>query len=362
MRKKILILGTLRGVVSGVSTHMNQLFSSELNVRFKLLYFQVGSQWREENGFQKLFRFGSSPLFFFVFLLWHRPVIVHLNTSLEPKSYWRDISYLLIARFLRKKVVYQVHGGALPEEFFAGNRRLTNLLRWVLNQPDVVVLLAQIELKAYKCFLPDQRLEVVPNAIDVLTSWSISDKPEGSLNLVYIGRIGENKGVFEIIETLAALVGQGRDLRLRIGGDGPDEARLRSRVNELGLDERVEFSGPVFGADKDLLWRVSDVFTFPTYHREGLPYALLEAMAAGVVPITTRVGANPDVIQDGIHGLFVEAKDTSGLAKAIISLDEDREQLCRLAAAGRKRILEEYTVANMADNFASIYNSLGVKG
>jgi glycosyltransferase involved in cell wall biosynthesis len=93
---------------------------------------------------------------------------------------------------------------------------------------------------------------------------------------------------------------------------------------------------------------------------EGLPYALLEAMAAGAVPITTRVGAIPDVMQDGVHGLLIEAKDPAGLARATARLDDDRDALARMAEAGRQRVLTEYTVERLAQDFKRIYASLTI--
>ncbi len=360
---RVAILGPSLTAVSGVSTHLKQLFGSPLANQVRLLHFQVGSEGRRENSVQKLARFVWSPLSFAVFLLRHRPQIVHLNTSLEPKSYWRDIAYLLVARILGRKVVYQVHGGALPDEFFAGNALLTGLLRRVLSMPDVVVLLAQTELAAYRKFVPKQHLEVVANAIDAapLVSAPIHAKTGAPLHLAYLGRLAENKGIFESVEALAMLVGEGRDLRLSIAGGGPDEARLKSRVAELGLGGRVTFLGPLFGEAKDALWRQSDVFTFPTY-REGMPYALLEAMAAGAVPVTTRVGAIPDVMQDGVHGLLVGARDAAGLARALARLDDDRAGLAQMAEAGRARVLEAYTVDRLADDFRRLYACLAGEG
>lgn len=134
-----------------------------------------------------------------------------------------------------------------------------------------------MHLNAYRRFLPGQRLELVPNAIDALAAESLVVKQEGPLHLVYLGRIVEDKGVFEIVESLAELHRQGRKLRLTIGGSGPEEKRLRARVNMLGLDEQVVFTGPVFGVEKDRLWRAGHAFVFPTYH-EGLPYALLSSL------------------------------------------------------------------------------------
>lgn len=359
-RLKVLHLGPAMQAVSGVSTHLNQLFDSALAKDFTLLHFQVGSEGRKENVLQKLERFFISPFKFAAFLLRHRPDIVHLNSSLEPKSYWRDIAYLLVARLLGRKVVYQVHGGALPEEFFAGNAFLTGLLRWVLSRPDVLVLLAQVELDAYKRFVPGQRLVVAANAIDAehLVSKPIKSKSAGPLQLVYLGRLAWNKGIFEAIEAVGTLVNEGRDLCLTIAGSGPEETAIKRRVAELGLAEHVRFPGPLFGKAKDALWSASDIFVFPTFHVEGLPYALLEAMAAGAVPITTRVGAIPDVMQDCVHGLLIEAKDSAGLVRAIARLDDDRDALARMAAAGRQRVLAEYSVERLAQDFKRIYASI----
>ena len=97
----------------------------------------------------------------------HKPTIVHINTSMERKAFWRDLMYLLVSRLSGRKVVYQVHGGQLPCEFAAGNPILRELLRAVLRMPNVIVLLAEAERQAYYAFSPDLRLQLVTNAIDV---------------------------------------------------------------------------------------------------------------------------------------------------------------------------------------------------
>ena len=144
-----MLLGPSLAAVSGVSTHLNQLLNSSLADEFNLLHFQVGSEGRKESVVFKLARFLFSPIQFFWRLIQENPQIVHLNTSLEPKSYWRDIVYLFIARIAGKKVVYQVHGGALPQDLFKGNMLLTKFLRLSLHSADVMVLLSQAELAAY---------------------------------------------------------------------------------------------------------------------------------------------------------------------------------------------------------------------
>ena len=359
MNKTVMMLGPSTGAVSGVSTHLNQLFHSSLAREWQLRHFQVGSEGRAESALRKLWRFAVSPLQFAAAVCRARPAIVHLNTSLELKSYWRDVVYLLIAKLLGRRVLYQVHGGALPELFVAGQPLRRWLLRRVLRLADAVVLLAQSELQAYRQFDPALALAVIPNAIELVADPLAKAAPrQGPLALVYVGRLARDKGLFELIEALALNQRAGLAQTLAIAGGGPEEAALRAAVDRLGLQQLVRFAGPLFGAAKDRLWEQADVFGFPTYHREGLPYALLESMAARTVPLICPVGAVPDVMQDQVHGLFVPPRDPVALAAALRRLDQDRELLRRMAEAGRRRVEQDYTVERLARDFNAAYERL----
>ncbi|MBS0497092.1 MAG: glycosyltransferase family 4 protein [Proteobacteria bacterium] len=356
----IALLGPSLTAVSGVSIHLNQLFHSFLATEFNLVHFQVGSEGRNESGLSKLLRYLLSPMHFFWWLILNKPQIVHLNTSLECKSYWRDTVYLLIARVMCKKIVYQVHGGELPQKFFSNSKLLTKLLRFILRSANVVVLLSQEELSAYRKFASDLHLEVIPNAIDITEDarWkceiSTLDRP---LRLAYVGRLVKSKGIFEIIEALKIICDHGKNLQLVIAGSGPEEASLRSCVQDFGLMDNVSFVGVVFGEEKNRVWKEADLFVFPTY-REGLPYALLESMAARTPPVVSPVGAIPDVMEDGVHGVFVSSRNPAALAEAIERLDNDRALICRMGEAGRQRVMEYYTVARLAGDFHRLYHNL----
>lgn len=359
----VVLLGPALHAVSGVSTHLNQLRGSKLAGSFRFLHFQVGSEGRAPaSRLRQAWRFLVDPLVFGFFVLRNKVDIVHINTSMQPRGYWRDIFYLLVSRILRRKVVYQNHGGLLPEQFFSGPL-LQGLLRLVLRSADVVVLLAQVEFRAYRAFVPDAALEVIPNGIEAgeLLRAPIASKAHGPLQLAYVGRLVWDKGLFEALEAMALLAKEGREMHFTIAGGGPDEARLKATAAELGVADRVHFAGTVYGDAKNELWRSAHAFLFPTYH-EGLPYALLEAMAAGAVPVTTQVGAIPDVLTDGVHGLLVEAKNPQAIATALKRLDDDRAVLAAMAEAGRNRIVEGYSVARLADDFQRVYSGLTHKG
>lgn len=355
-RPKIVVFGPSLEAISGVSTHVRLLLASDLAQEFDLLHFRVGSEGRRENPLQKLLRFALSPAQLAVILLRTGAKVVHLNASLDQKSYWRDLCYWTVAKLLGRRVVNQIHGGAMPQEFFRGNAMLTWILRRFLVSSDSVAVLSSAELAAYRAF--DERINVrlVPNAIDPagLADQSRCFNRDRPLRLVYVGRLVRTKGLFELIEALALLTHAGRDLSLAIAGQGPIRAELKIAAERAALGDRVQFLGGVFAEEKCRLLLRSDVFVLPTYF-EGLPYSLLEAMAAGCVPVTSPVAAIPDVMRDGVHGLLVPPGNARALAQAVADLDDDRPRLARMAQAARARVREHYTVTRLAHDIQSLY-------
>jgi glycosyltransferase involved in cell wall biosynthesis len=208
---------------------------------------------------------------------------------------------------------------------------------------------------------PRQRIVLLPNGTDcapLIKLERAAPDPQAPLRLLYIGRLVRTKGLFEILEALKLLRRSGVATRLVIAGSGPVEEALHQSARALGLEDIATFAGPAFGERKVQLLAEAEVLLLPTYHLEGLPYALLEGMAAGLVPIVTRVGAIPDVVRQGVHGVFVAPRDPEALARAIQSLAADRALLERLGAASRQRVATSYSVERLAGDFTVLYRAL----
>ena len=234
--RTVLLLGPDLSAVSGVSTHLNLILGSALQTDFRLLHFRVGSEGRRETVLGKIWRAVASPWQLSAFIIRHRPDIVHINMSMDAKAFWRDLVYLIVARLCQRKIVLQVHGGALPHDFVAGRPFFAHFLRWVLRLPDLVLLLASAELEAYRSFAPGLPAKVVANAVE--TEWAQPDRRTsladgGDLRLVYIGRLVGTKGLFEAIDAVGLLRDEGTRVEFAIAGSGPDEKRLRSRVTSI---------------------------------------------------------------------------------------------------------------------------------
>jgi glycosyltransferase involved in cell wall biosynthesis len=356
----VLLLGPHRDAISGVSTHVNLLLDSTLTEDFEVVHFQVGSEGRHESAAGRWLRVLLSPLALAATIVFHHVALVHVNTSLNPRAYWRDLAYLFVAKALGARVLYQVHGGELPARFFAGRPLLTAFLRWTLRRPDLVVVLAQCELAAYRGFLPGQEVVAVPNGIDCRPFAAVpmvQSHPDYPLQLVYIGRVHREKGLYEALQGVRLAHELGVDTRLVIAGHGPEELRLRRYAQALGITARVCFVGSLHGADKVKLLAGADLMLLPSY-AEGLPYALLESMAAGVPVIATPVGAIPDVMSDGIHGFLVPPRSGRAIAEALAALACDRERISWMSRACRRRIGAAFSVERVAREFSLHYARL----
>ncbi len=355
-RHAVLLLGPSREALSGVTTHLNSLFGSRLASRFELLHFQVGSEGRQEGMAARLARFVLSPIFLGAAIARHGVDLVHINTSLNARAYWRDLAYLVVGKLCGARVIYQVHGGHLGE-FAAKRGPFGAFVRRMTQWPDAVVVLSREQLEAFRAAAPAQAVELVPNGIDCepyLRHERPAPAADTPLRLIYVGRLVGGKGLLETIEGLRIAHARGIAARLVIAGNGPEEPRLRDYVRAAGLTREVSFVGAAYGEHKAQLLSQADAFALASY-TEGLPYSLLEAMAAGVVPIVTAVGAIPDVVTDGEHGLFVAPRDAEAIAQAIARLAQDRAALARMSEAARKRIAAAYSLERVARDFSQLY-------
>jgi glycosyltransferase involved in cell wall biosynthesis len=140
---------------------------------------------------------------------------------------------------------------------------------------------------------------------------------------------------------------------LLIVGDGPGRDNLRKQVGDAGLGERVTFAGH----QEDVLpWLHSaDVVALPSYANEGVPQALMQAMACGIPVVTTAVGSIGEIVQDGVQGVMVPPKDSAALAGAIRTLQSDAALRSRLGAAGVAQARERFSMERMLDGMEAVF-------
>jgi hypothetical protein len=165
----------------------------------------------------------------------------------------------------------------------------------------------------------------------------------GPLRLIYLGRLEESqKRVSRLAAVLDALARRGLRFSAMIVGDGPARAALVENVRNGAAAEHVTFTGALDAPGIAARLQQSDVFLL-TSAFEGLPLALLEAMAAGVCPVVMQIASGlEDALVNGANALITPAGDVAAMVAAIIELDRDREQLAALRIAAQKRIEQDF--------------------
>lgn len=173
---------------------------------------------------------------------------------------------------------------------------------------------------------------------------------------VSLGRLGRRKGSYDVVAAVALLPDDVRGrLRVVLAGDGEID-EVRRAAADAGVAGVVEVRGWQQPAERDALTRASQVFLLPSYE-EGLPMAMLEAMAQGLAPVVSPVGGIPDVIDDGVEGLLVEPGDVVALSAAMRRLVEDDELRHEIAATARSRA-EHFDVDGWYDELVGLWISL----
>jgi glycosyltransferase involved in cell wall biosynthesis len=207
------------------------------------------------------------------------------------------------------------------------------------------------------------RFCTIPNGVDA-ARFSVDSRSHSRFELgldentpvvLSVGRLSEEKGHSVLLNALPALLSRFPDLELLIAGEGSLRSRLEGLVEKLQLGRHVRFLGA--RSDVPEIFATADVFVLSSLW-EGLPMALLEAMASGLPCVATRVGGIPQAMRDGVEGLVVPPNDAEALADALATCLENRELAGRLGQRARARVESEFSARRMASDYARLYEEL----
>jgi glycosyltransferase involved in cell wall biosynthesis len=168
--------------------------------------------------------------------------------------------------------------------------------------------------------------------------------------ILAVGRLDPIKGFDVLIDAIALLVQQGRQVRCRIIGSGPLEASLLASITRHGLGDRVELAGARPQQEVRQALYSASVFAMPSVvtpegDRDGIPVSLMEAMGVGTPVVSTHVSGIPELIDDEQEGLLVAERDPSALAAALARLLDEPDLGIGLAARAREKIEREFDAA-----------------
>lgn len=217
-----------------------------------------------------------------------------------------------------------------------------------------------------KAGVPVADARIIHTGLDVAPFIAAQAPPpaDGTLRLLYAGRLASTKGVDVLLEALARVLSMPDAPRVHLtvagAGDAPYERHLQLLALSLSLSPHVTFLGRVPEKQMPALFHRHDVLIAPSVWAEPFARVILEGMAAGLVVVATRVGGNGEILADGQNGLLCEPYDVSELAQKIADLAADPARRRRLSAAGRETVLASFTERRWLDQIEAYLQEVAV--
>ena len=283
-----------------------------------------------------------------------RPDIIHAHWIIP-----QGVVGVIVGRLLRIPVVTTAHGS---DAFGLGGRVLQGVKHWVVRHSAAWTSNTPATAKAAMSGnTPKKEAVIVPMGVDSRRFQCTgagrlkSSVKDGVHTILFVGRLIQQKGVRDLLLALPLLPDSlRRKTQLWIVGDGPERSVLVQLAVTIGFADRVRFFGKIDNAALVEYYAAADVFVSPS-HREGQGVVYLEALAAGVPVVATRVGGIPDMLTDFETALLVSPHDPEEIAQAIAKLAQAADLRLKLVQNGAELVAAVYDWSKIGKNFLSLY-------
>jgi len=294
--------------------------------------------------------------------------VIYVRTLSPPEC----IALLFGKNFLKKKAVILIPGTWLFEPSTIKNKIFKWIYSKALYSSDRIIAYTEFMLPSLKRHFPrirGKRIAYVHNAVNTRRfrpgepDKKVLSKYLSSLDqriLLYVGEISARKGVLDLVRAFSIIKTKEPKANLVIAGreDKKYGRELKNLLKQLKLTKSVNLLGPVPNRDVAELMKASEVFLYASLWGEGIPRAILEAMACGKPVIATRVSGIPEVVRDGETGFLVNVGDYHGLAEMALKVLKDDELRARLGRNARRLIEEEFSYDVIIPKLAKIISSV----
>ncbi|MER2600683.1 MAG: glycosyltransferase family 4 protein [Caldilineales bacterium] len=358
MMLRVLMVGPTPRLYGGISAVAGMLLDSELPQRVELVYVAEGTR---QSKLAKLRLALLAPLRLAARLLRRQVDVCHLHVG-DGGSFYRHGLYLALCRLSGVPVVLHWHlpGSGEAADAGLGSSRQRRLARWALRHSARIIVLSPAWAATLARLSDDPqtaaRLVVLPNPI-ACAAIQPGDLPAAQRHtLLFLGDFSARKGVRDLLAAAPAVLSDHPRTRLVLGGGVPP-ADVQALAAPLAA--AIEFPGFVRGQEKLRLLQQAALLVLPSY-AEGLPVAVLEAMAAGLPVVTTPVGGITDFFVNEVNGLLVRPGDVAALAAALSGLLADPARRAVMGVHNRAQALAHFDTPRYVVRLVGVYE--GIRG
>lgn len=341
--------------VSGISSLVADIINYS---KLDFVHFQLGSK----DGVKKNFIWALIQVKIYLEIifvsLFRRYEFVHLNVGLEKASIIRDsLVFFIVNRLFRKKVVLHIHGGYyLMHE--TKSRILNSLLKNIFKHAEAIIVLSELEKEILSKRYGNLSFNVFPNAVDTNILNGLSKQPVNSnIRFVFMARIIKVKGIYTISESLQYLTRCFDRFSFDIYGAGPDLEDWLAKLRKYPAFN-FTYHGVAGGIEKWKALSGSDVLLLPSLSGEGMPIAMIEAMAAGCVVIVTDVASVKTVINDNVNGILLSESSPQLLAQKIRDVIDGKIDVEAIGNNAKKYVEANLSLSGYINKLETLYSTL----
>lgn len=315
----------------------------------KVLYNPIGKTSNKQGS--GIYRLPLNIIVFIWRIVSFQPDIILLNPSLSRSALIRDMIFLRIAKLLRTRVAIFFHGfdkSIIPT-------LNTAALAKKLNRSECVFVLAkEFEdiLRSWGVTVP---IHLTTTKVDdnLIQNFDINTRSGEIKNLLFLARITEAKGIFIALDAFKIINKKHSEVKLNVVGSGPDLEKAKQYSIEQHI-QNVTFHGALSGDNLIMSFKNANLYIFPTFHAEGMPTSVLEAMAFGIPVISRPVGGLCDFFKNNEMGELINSLEPTDFANAIEKYIINQDLTLHVSRYNHKYAREHFMASSVARNVENI--------
>lgn len=293
----------------------------------------------------------------FWLLLLGRVGVLHIHVA-RAISFWRKSIFIYLAYLFRCSVFVHLHSGGFPDFYWESCGSVKKkIVKNILNRATVIIVLSNHWWSILEGITCNKRIVRITNFIALEQVSPVTEQRQQN-TVLFLGRLSDEKGFFDLLESVVWVRDIFPDYKLLCGGEGNYDY-VNSYIQRLGIEHNVKLLGWVNDKMRQELLDTAAIFVLPSYV-EGMPMAVIEAMSRGVPVIASSVGGIPDAVTDGKEGLLINAGDITGLAMALINLLGNPVKRLEMGAAGKIKVQKEFIASTVLPDLYKLYQEAGI--
>ncbi len=362
MKKKIIFIGPFSVPITGNSIVNDTIFEKlAQNPSYEVKKINTSyPEFNEENG-----KISFSKILFYVSTNFHiyKQIGVHIVYISIGQTYLgilKNAIPMLLAKLFRQKLIVHLHGNELGSNYQKANSFQKKIFQFLLKLPNKAIVLSPHLTHNLLPFLKEENISVLPNFSEdlmIATREEIAKKEYSHIKLFFLSNLMTEKGIFELLQALTLLQKKGIFIPTELYGtmDKKIAVTLLSMIKNLG--NLVTYKGMVSDKEKKNAFLNNNTFILPSYN-EGMPLAVLEAMANGNLIITTHLPGLQDILINNENSFLIKKKNMQEIVDVLENIYKNPEIYTSFCVKNYNRILESFTEKIFSERLFKIINEV----